>query len=91
MQTDRHAWKERRGDSDKEEINIGTGDVGCVHRWWVEMLEVQDIKMEGGSAVRYRKKVEDRKRYYMSERELVKDKEGNGRGGESKERQLKER
>lgn len=87
IQTDRHAWKERRGDPDKEEINIKTGDEGCVHRWWVEMLGVEDIKMERGSGVkaevkeRYRKKEEDRKRYYVSERDLEDkeevDKEGN--------------
>ncbi len=35
IQTDRHAWREEEGD--KEEINTGSGDEGCVHRCCEEM------------------------------------------------------
>lgn len=38
VQTDRmHAWREGEGDPDKEEINIGSADEGCVHRCCKEM------------------------------------------------------
>lgn len=53
MQRDRYAWKERQGDPDKEEINMGRRNEGCVHRWWEEMLRAENIKVErrtGGEA-----------------------------------------
>lgn len=50
MHRDRHAWREGEGDSDKEEINIGNGEEGYVHRCCEEMQGVEDIKMERRSA-----------------------------------------